>query len=114
MKKETIKISQHEEEVLEFLAGASSDCSQCSYFIQISEGTGLDVKLVRRSCRSLRRKGLVEFWRGLMTDDNEVAGSGYCISDKGKARLNPCDHCSNEAWYEYDGKNECRDHYKKP
>jgi hypothetical protein len=49
-------------------------------FESITEDTKLDVKAVRRSCRLLARKGLAEFYRGLMTEDGEMAGSGDCIS----------------------------------
>lgn len=38
---------------------------------------------VRRSCRSLARKELAEYHRGLWTEDGEPAGAGYCITRTG-------------------------------
>jgi len=46
-------------------------------FDDISANTGLDRRTVRRACRSLTRKGLAEYGRGLWTEDGEPAGSGY-------------------------------------
>lgn len=33
--------------------------------------------------KELREHGMIEFYRGLMTEDGEVAGSGWCRSSKG-------------------------------
>lgn len=85
----------------------------CAAFSQL-ERDGLDRKAVRRGCRSLRKKGLAEFYRGLMTDDGIPAGAGYCISESGRALLHPCDFCGNYADYEYDEKRECYQHYGSP
>ena len=38
---------------------------------------------VRRACRSLWRKGLASYHRGLQTEDGEMAGAGYCITREG-------------------------------
>jgi len=67
--------------------------SQSSYsdyylsFLQIQDGLddALDIKEIRKACRSLRDKGLASYMRGLMTEDGEVAGSGYQCSDRGRA-----------------------------
>lgn len=37
----------------------------------------------RSACRSLAAKGLAQYWRGLFTEDGEVAGSGYAITRAG-------------------------------
>ena len=42
---------------------------------------------VRRTTRHLWRKGLVEFGRGLWSDDGMPKGSGYCITPAGRAAL---------------------------
>ena len=55
----------------------------CITFDYTMGDTNLSRKDVRNICRSLRGKGLAEFYSGLMTDDGEVAGSGYCISWEG-------------------------------
>lgn len=46
-----------------------------------------ETKEVRRVVRQLARKGLAEFHRGLFTEDGDMCGSGYCISDKGRLAL---------------------------
>jgi len=39
----------------------------------------LDIKTLKKEMRRLRELGLVDFQRGLMTEDGEVAGSGHQI-----------------------------------
>lgn len=86
MKKEPTplpNVNELEKEVLALLAGTTrTDGEMCVGFKYLSD-EGTDIKTVRRACRSLRRKGLAEYYRGLMTEDGEVAGSGYCITDLG-------------------------------
>ena len=48
-----------------------------------------------------------------MTEDGQVAGAGYCATEKGCALINPCDICGKRALYEYDGKRECFEHYSQ-
>lgn len=43
----------------------------------------LDRATIRRSCRSLTRKGLARFGRGLWTEDMEPRGSGYAATKDG-------------------------------
>ena len=79
------KVTILEKKVLALLAKVTrTDGEICVGFEYLSGMEyNFDVKEVRRGCRSLRRKGLAEFYRGLMTEDGQVAGSGYCISSKG-------------------------------
>lgn len=58
-------------------------------FKGIAARSGLDPKLVRRTVRSLARKGFAEYGRGLWNDDGEMAGSGYCCTKAGYAALPP-------------------------
>jgi hypothetical protein len=51
-----------------------------------------DVRTVRRITRHLARKGFAQYWRGLWTDEGEVAGSGYCITPEGIAALSAALH----------------------
>lgn len=48
-----------------------------------------ETKLTRSEAKAavdnLRDMGVVTFYRGLMTDDGEVAGAGFCIGDNNKA-----------------------------
>ena len=43
-------------------------------------------KEIRRACRSLARKGLAEYSRGLWNDDGVPAGSGYGATKMGRSR----------------------------
>ena len=47
------------------------------------DGTPLDRSVIRRAIRSLARKGLAEYHKGLVTEDGEFAGAGYCITNEG-------------------------------
>lgn len=80
-----IKITDLEKKILTLLFQITSkDGEMCVGFKYLSGVEyNLDVKAIRRGCRSLRRKGLAEFYHGLMNEDGEVAGSGYCISSEG-------------------------------
>ena len=54
-------------------------------FAWLMEETGLDRKAVRRACRSLKKKGLAQFARGLWNEDGEPCGSGYAATEQGAA-----------------------------
>jgi len=56
-------------------------------FASIMKRTKLDRATVRRQCRVLRRQGNAEYRNGLWTEDGEVAGSGYRLTDAGRALL---------------------------
>lgn len=90
-----IKLNENENKVLKQLA---ENDEIALYFRSFD---GLDIKQARRACRSLARKGLAEFHRGLFNDDGQVAGSGYGITEKGKAFVSPCDICGQYACYDY-------------
>jgi DNA-binding MarR family transcriptional regulator len=77
-----IKLNPHERKVLSALADYYGDFGFFS-FSQLSRKTRLNRQQVRRAARSLARKGLAEFCRGLFTQDGEVAGSGYGCSREG-------------------------------
>lgn len=52
-------------------------------FKAITKSTGLDKTAVRAACRSLASRGYLVFERGLMTEDGELAGSGYGATFEG-------------------------------
>lgn len=52
-------------------------------FATIARRTKLNRKEVRRAARSLKRKGLADYCRGLFNEDGEVAGSGYGCTREG-------------------------------
>lgn len=78
-----IKINENERKVLNYLVPMTDSEVQYQYFRHIAESTGLDLKQVSRACRSLKKKGLAEFMRGLFDDDGKAAGSGYGATEAG-------------------------------
>jgi len=81
-----MKITDNEKKTLTALAMETREGGEyCSSFNGLlGYADDLDRRQIRLSCRSLKRKGLAEFYRGLTNEDGEVAGSGYCISDEGR------------------------------
>lgn len=123
-----IEVSENELKVLEVLNELTRTHGEtCIAFDYILGETKLPLKEIRNACRSLTKKGLAEFYRGLMTEEGEVAGSGYCISYEGQKYLSPCDLCGDLAVFDYyvdengsqvlsdQGRHllECEEHYKK-
>lgn len=47
--------------------------------------TPLDRATIRRACRSLARKGLAVYGKGLCRESGEFAGAGYAITKAGSA-----------------------------
>lgn len=85
----TSKLTKREEPVLWALNEISRPGGElCVPFKYIASTLGRsDVPEVRRVTRQLARKGLAEYYRGLFTDDGDMAGSGYCITEAGRAAL---------------------------
>jgi hypothetical protein len=81
-----MKITEKEKLVLTALAQHTRETGEFCVGFKYLEGYAgdLDIRQIRLGCRSLRRKGLAEFYRGLFNEDGEVAGSGYCISNEGR------------------------------
>jgi hypothetical protein len=77
------KISERELKALNVLADFYDHEGNCLYFRTIAEKTRMNISQTRRSVRSLARKGLAEYVRGLFSDDGAVAGSGYCCTREG-------------------------------
>ena len=74
---------------------------KCIAFDWIMEESKLSRKEVQKACKVLREKGLIQFFRGLMNDEGQVAGSGYCISAEGQKHANPCDMCEQHATFDW-------------
>ena len=89
IKEGEMKIGEQERQVLIVLSDYWHEEGNCIYFKTIEQETKLNTGQVRRACRSLARKDLAEFHRGLFTEDGEVAGSGYCASEKGAYLIDP-------------------------
>ena len=86
MPKDEPKLTPNEAKVLATLRGAGSyEGFGFLCFASISRDTHLPRRIVRRACRSLARKGLAEYGRGLFTEDGAMAGSGYAATEKPNA-----------------------------
>ena len=83
------KISERERKCLEYLASIFENEGNCTYFRVIAEYTKLTEKQVKRSVRSLARKGLAKYERGLFDDDGFTAGSGYRATEEGNNLIEP-------------------------
>lgn len=83
-----VKLNPNERKVLKALA-ASYEYEGFGFlsFAMIRMRTRQPRPLIRRCARSLARKGLAEYGRGLWTEDGEVAGSGYCCTPAGAKLL---------------------------
>ena len=81
-----MNLTEKERKVLTALASQTIENGELCYGFDslVEYADGLDRKQIRLGCRSLKRKGLAEFYSGLFNEDGEVAGSGYCISDEGR------------------------------
>jgi len=60
----------------------------CTYLFNISNDYNIPIEVVRNGSRILREFGLLEYHKGLMNDEGECRGSGYCISEDGVNFLN--------------------------
>lgn len=96
------ELNGNEQKVLEVLNENTDTWGErCIGFDWIMADTKLSRKEVQKACKVLREKEFVEFYRGLMNDEGQVAGSGYCITRKGKAAITPCDVCGDAAEYDW-------------
>lgn len=105
--KETL--SENQRKVLEVMAQGYSECFDGSAyytFKDISQITKLPVDKVRIYVRALRRKGFVEYTRGLMSlvDESKVCGSGHCATLKGALIFNACKICKTSVSDMIDGR----------
>src|SRR4051812_32496717 len=80
-----VRLNEVEALVLVILGSSGGDF--CFWnFAGLCKETGLDRAKIRRACRSLARKELAVFERGLWTEDGEPAGSGYGATTSGVIR----------------------------
>lgn len=82
--------------VLEALAEGGGDFPFFG-FDALAAYSDLDRAHVRRIVRHLARKGLAQFGKGLWTEEGEPAGSGYCITDAGRAVLSDLSSAKGES-----------------
>ncbi len=101
-----IKISEREKACLKVLAEHFEHDANCMYMRFIAKETKLTLVQVRRSVRSLARKGLAAYERGLFDDDGKVAGSGYRATLEGAMMFNACIDCKDALADMVDGRCE--------
>lgn len=96
------QINEKERKVLAILAEAYEPDEWGAYaFKSLSLQTKLEVKEVRRACRSLAKKGLAQYERTLWNEDTGPCGAGYRATEEGAALISPCDMCGVRATYDY-------------
>ena len=78
-------LTGHELAVFEEL-GPVDDCG-CLNFAHLAERLGLPRDVVQVACRSLRKQGIAECYRGLWTEDGDMYGSGYGLSPNARKAL---------------------------
>jgi len=72
------RIPELEEKILEELY---SDCEMCMGYSGIYHLA--EMPELRKAIKHLRELEYIEYYRGLMTEDGEVCGSGWCRSNLG-------------------------------
>ncbi|ARO53963.1 hypothetical protein B2G69_07235 [Methylorubrum zatmanii] len=80
------RLSDNHKRVLRALDTEDADFGYMSFAAIAGRGE-IDRKLVRRNVRHLARIGLAQFAAGLWPEDGSPAGSGYAITDEGRATL---------------------------
>lgn len=65
------------------LAELGSNQEMCYNYAWLEGINGMTRKELEPIIKHLKELELIEFWLGLMTEDNETAGSGWCRSRKG-------------------------------
>ncbi len=81
-------ISERELKCLKILVKYYLQYDAGVFFDTIAKETKIAKNKVRCAVRSLARKGLVEYFTGLMDDDGFLVGSGYCVTQKGVKIIN--------------------------
>jgi len=104
----TIKLNEKEKKILTALVEHydSSGWGETGFysFKGISNISDVPIKDVRRNVRSLARKGLAEYQKGLVDEDGAPAGAGYSATKAGAMLLNACKDCKAELACMVDGR----------
>jgi len=79
------KLTEIEKTILEELkySGCTEDNVMYSGFAPLEHDMGLSKKELSKIFKSLRERDLVHYQRGLMNEDGELCGSGYCVTNEG-------------------------------
>lgn len=81
-----MKLTGYEAKVLQAWEGTGSDFGVLS-FRAIAVRAEIDLSKVRRAVRALARKGLTKYVRVSWTDEGELYGAGYDITEAGRSAL---------------------------
>lgn len=83
------KLSELQLKLLENLREACVGSEDYLYYpyASITDGIDVDRKELTKAMRRLRKLELAQFARGLMTEEGQVAGSGFRITDSGEELL---------------------------
>lgn len=88
-----VKVNDKELAVLRIIAEDYDDVDWRAWYMRgIAKELKVEIPQVRRALRSLARKGLAAYERGLFDEDGQVAGSGYRCTKAGfelVEKLNP-------------------------
>lgn len=106
------KINENERKVLgKLVYSYSEDDWRAWHFKGLVRETGLELKQVRRACRSLAKKGYARYERALWSDDGP-AGAGYRATKEGHGLFDWCHHeyCGEVATQDDDGYKTCDKH----
>ena len=79
-----MKLHGYEAQAFKAWENCDRDFSVMSFAV-IASKAGVEKAKVRRAVRGLARKGLVVFVRVSWTDDGELYGAGYGLTDAGAA-----------------------------
>lgn len=72
------EINKNQIAILEFLMDGYGG-ERCWYYQQICDDAAIDLPTAKKEIKKLRAMGLVLYVRGLMTEEGQVAGSGFTI-----------------------------------
>jgi len=67
------------------IGSLSRDSELCWGYDHICSETGLTRQEAKKAIDNLRLYDVVHFWRGLMTEEGEVAGAGFCLGSVNRA-----------------------------
>lgn len=84
-----MNINAAERKVLRFLVAEYTEDFGYYDFAWIRQHVRLRRDVIRRACRSLARKGLTQYARGLSTDDGDFRGAGYSATKAGVDFIEP-------------------------
>lgn len=80
---EGARLSSRETECLYALHTILLNSDNASYARTVAKKVGIEENKARNALRSLKRKGFVDYQRGLFDDEGKVAGSGWRVNLKG-------------------------------